>query len=159
MLSLVYRRGRRNAFLVFAFAGFSVFLGFAPRQATVPAALLLAVFFSLALVYLMKGSLWLMRLSPGKRAKIRSYAVYFAPVLFLLVPLRLLSGVFPILSSTACLLCVMVFVFALSGKLKKGAGLPEFEIAKFWAAPFLLAVFLCALLFLGFLSNLLRDFS
>lgn len=158
MLSLLYRRGGRNAFFVFLLAGFSLFLGFAPRPATVPAAFILAVLFSFALVYLMKGSLWLIRLTPDKKARVRRIAAYYAPILFLLVPLRLVHPIFPFVSSMACLVCVLMFIFFLSQKIRKKAGLSEVEVVKFWTAPFLLILILSILIILGLLSSLFRDF-
>ncbi|MBL8993524.1 MAG: hypothetical protein JNM63_09305 [Spirochaetia bacterium] len=158
MLPFVYRRFGGNGFLIQALAGLSLFIGFAPRQSTLPAVVLSALISSLVFVYLMKGSPWLMRLSQERKSRIRSCAVYFSPILFLIVPLRLASYAFPVLTSTASLVCVLAFVFLLSRHLLKRAGLSAFEIAKFWMAPFLLACSLIILLILGFFSSLLRDF-
>lgn len=157
MLALVYRRTRRRVFAISFLSALSLYFGFAPGGPTLLAVLISALFFSLALVYLMKGSLWLMKLPTDKREKVRSHAIYFAPILFLLVPLRLVSIAIPFISSVLSLVCVLSFFFVLSRSFKDKARLSLLEIGKFWTTPLLASLLLSGFLAVSFLSSLVRS--
>lgn len=132
MLSLVYRHLGHSGLWVPVFSGLALFFAMSSGYPTVPVGFIRFVLLFAVSYGLVRAALWASGFSKEKKAVIKKHFMFYAPILFPLIPLKVLFIGMPVFPFLAAIVLLGVLFILISRKLRQKGILSPGEVARLW---------------------------